>query len=90
MPIIVEATQKPKEAVEFAIDVLTKNCILSVNEGFVRERTEWTHQNSIDIGDIPAREEAHLRPDRRHEARLRRGRGRRRTRHHQRLQGLTS
>jgi NitT/TauT family transport system substrate-binding protein len=53
VPIIVEATQKPKEAVEFAIDVLTKNCILSVNEGFVRERTEWSHQNSIDIGDIP-------------------------------------
>jgi NitT/TauT family transport system substrate-binding protein len=52
-PIIVEATQKPKDAVEYAIDVLTKNCILSVNEGFVRERTEWTHQNSIDNGDIP-------------------------------------
>jgi len=52
LPIIVEATQKPKDAVEYAIDVLTKNCILSVNEGFVRERTEWTHQNSIDIGDI--------------------------------------
>jgi ABC-type nitrate/sulfonate/bicarbonate transport system substrate-binding protein len=53
VPIIIEATQKPKEAVEYAIDVLTKNCILSVNEGFVRERTEWSHQNSIDIGDIP-------------------------------------
>jgi len=51
-PIIVEATQKPKEAVEYAIDVITKGCMLSVNEGFVRERTEWTHQNSIDIGDI--------------------------------------
>jgi hypothetical protein len=53
-PIIVEATTKPKEAVEFAIDMITKNCILSVNEGFVRERTEWTHQNSIDIGDLDA------------------------------------
>jgi NitT/TauT family transport system substrate-binding protein len=52
-PIIVEATQKPKDAVAYAIDVLTKNCILSVNEGFVRDRTEWTHQNSIDNGDIP-------------------------------------
>ncbi len=52
VPIIVEATQKPREAIEFAIDVLTKNCILSVNEGFVRERTEWTHQNAIDIGDL--------------------------------------
>jgi NitT/TauT family transport system substrate-binding protein len=53
IPIIVEATQKPREAVEFALDVLTKNCVLSVNSGFVRERTEWTHQNNIDIGDIP-------------------------------------
>jgi NitT/TauT family transport system substrate-binding protein len=52
VPIIVEATQKPREAVEFAIDALTKNCVLSVNSGFVRERTEWTHQNNIDIGDI--------------------------------------
>jgi len=46
------ATTKPKEAVEFAIDMITKNCILSVNEGFVRDGTEWTHQNSIDIGDL--------------------------------------
>ena len=53
VPTIVEATQKPKDAVEYAIDVLTKNCVLSVNEGFVRERTEWTHQRNIDIGDIP-------------------------------------
>jgi NitT/TauT family transport system substrate-binding protein len=54
IPAIVAATQKPQEAVEFAIGVLTKSCILSVNTGFVRERTEWTHQNNIDIGDIPA------------------------------------
>jgi NitT/TauT family transport system substrate-binding protein len=53
VPIIMEATQKPKDAVEYAIDVLTKNCILSVNEGFVRERTEWTHQKNINDGDIP-------------------------------------
>src|SRR6185295_9991659 len=53
LPIIVEATQKPKDAVEYAIDVITKNCILSVNEGFVRERTEWSHQRNIEIGDIP-------------------------------------
>jgi NitT/TauT family transport system substrate-binding protein len=53
IPIIAEATQKPPEAVAFALDTLTKNCVLSVNSGFVRERTEWTHQNNIDIGDIP-------------------------------------
>jgi len=52
VPIIVEATQKPKDAVEYAVDVLTKNCILAVNEGFVRERTEWTHQNNINVGDL--------------------------------------
>ncbi|MEJ0079255.1 MAG: ABC transporter substrate-binding protein [Alphaproteobacteria bacterium] len=52
IPIIMEATQKPKDAVEYAIDVLAKNCILSVNEGFVRERTEWTHQNNISVGDL--------------------------------------
>src|SRR5437660_346573 len=54
VPVIVEATQKPKEAVEYALDAITKSCVLSVNEGFVRERTEWTHQNNIDIGDIEA------------------------------------
>ena len=53
IPIIMEATQKPKDAVEYAVDVLTKNCILSVNEGFLRDRIEWTHQNNIDNGDIP-------------------------------------
>ena len=53
IPAIVEATQKPADAVAFAIDVITKGCMLSVNSGFVRERTEWTHQNNIDIGDIP-------------------------------------
>jgi NitT/TauT family transport system substrate-binding protein len=53
IPIIMEATQKPRDAVAFSIDILTKNCILSVNTGFVRERTEWTHQNNVDIGDIP-------------------------------------
>ena len=34
MPIMVAATQKPREAVEYAWDVLTKNCVWSVNEGF--------------------------------------------------------
>jgi NitT/TauT family transport system substrate-binding protein len=52
VPIIVEATQKPKEAVEFAIDVETKNCVWSVNSGFDPKRTEWTIENSIANGDI--------------------------------------
>jgi NitT/TauT family transport system substrate-binding protein len=54
MPVIVEATQKPKDAVEYALDFLTKNCILSVNEGFNRARTEWMMQNAVAIGDIEA------------------------------------
>ena len=89
VPIIIEATQKPKDAVEYAIDVLTKNCILSVNEGFVRERTEWTHQNNINVGDLEAEKKLTLRADRRPQARERRGREGRRTADHRQLQGLT-
>jgi ABC-type nitrate/sulfonate/bicarbonate transport system substrate-binding protein len=53
-PIMVEATNKPKDAVEFAYDSLVKGCIWSVNTGFNRERTEWSVQNSINNGDIDA------------------------------------
>jgi NitT/TauT family transport system substrate-binding protein len=49
---IVEATQKPKEAVEFAIGELTKNCVWSINEGFDPKRTEWSIENSVANGDI--------------------------------------
>jgi len=49
---IVDATKKPKDAVEFAIGVLVKNCVWSVNEGLDPKRTEWSIQNSIDNGDI--------------------------------------
>jgi NitT/TauT family transport system substrate-binding protein len=54
VPIIMEATQKPKEAVEYAWDVLTKNCVWSVNEGFDPKRTAWTIDNSVSNGDIDA------------------------------------
>jgi ABC-type nitrate/sulfonate/bicarbonate transport system substrate-binding protein len=54
IPIMVEATDKPRDAVEFAYDSLTKGCIWSVNSGFNRERTEWSVQNSINNGDIDA------------------------------------
>jgi hypothetical protein len=54
VPIIMEATQKPKEAVEYAIDVLVKNCVWSVNEGFDPKRTQWSIENSIANGDIEA------------------------------------
>ncbi|HEY3149254.1 MAG TPA: ABC transporter substrate-binding protein [Dongiaceae bacterium] len=54
VPIIVEATQKPKDAVEYALDALTKNCVWSVNEGFDAKRTEWSIDNSVANGDIEA------------------------------------
>ena len=49
---IVDATKKPKDAVEFAIEMLIKNCVWSVNEGFDPKRTQWSIENSIENGDI--------------------------------------
>ena len=54
IPIMVEATKNPQEAVNFAYDYLVKNCVWSVNTGFSRERTEWSIQNGIENGDIQA------------------------------------
>jgi len=52
VPIIAKATEKPKEAVEYAIDVLTKHCVWSINTGFESVRTQWTIDNSAENGDI--------------------------------------
>lgn len=52
IPIIVSATKKPAEAVTYAWEQLTRNCVWSVNTGFNRERTEWSIDNAIDNGDI--------------------------------------
>jgi ABC-type nitrate/sulfonate/bicarbonate transport system substrate-binding protein len=52
VPIIVKATGKPKEAIEFAIDDLTKNCVWSVNDGFNKERTQWSIDNDVQNGYI--------------------------------------
>jgi ABC-type nitrate/sulfonate/bicarbonate transport system substrate-binding protein len=49
---IVDATKKPKDAVEYAIGVLTKNCVWSVNEGLDPKRTQWSIDNSVENGDI--------------------------------------
>ena len=46
------ATEKPKEAVEYAIEVETKNCVWSVNTGFDAARTAWTIDNSVENDDI--------------------------------------
>jgi NitT/TauT family transport system substrate-binding protein len=52
VPIIERATAKPKDAVEYAIDELTKRCVWSVNGGLSPERTQWTIDNSAENGDI--------------------------------------
>lgn len=54
IPIIVDATKKPKEAVEFAWKVETENCVWSVNTGFNPQRTQWSIDNSVANGDIEA------------------------------------
>ena len=54
IPIIMEATTKPREAVEYAWEIETKNCIWSVNTGFDPKRTQWSIDNSVANGDIEA------------------------------------
>jgi NitT/TauT family transport system substrate-binding protein len=54
IPIMVEATNRPKEAVEFAWEVLTRNCVWGVNEGFNPERTTWTVDYDASFGDLDA------------------------------------
>jgi NitT/TauT family transport system substrate-binding protein len=54
MPIMIEATKKPPEAVSFSYDYLVKNCVWSVNTGFSKERTEWSIDNGVENGDIQA------------------------------------
>jgi ABC-type nitrate/sulfonate/bicarbonate transport system substrate-binding protein len=52
IPIMVDATQKPREAVEYAYDVETKNCNWAVNTGFNPVRTMWTEDHDIADGYI--------------------------------------
>jgi NitT/TauT family transport system substrate-binding protein len=54
VPIIVDATKKPKDAVEFAWEIETKHCVWSVNTGFDPKRTQWSIDNSVANGDIVA------------------------------------
>ncbi|MGE5851910.1 MAG: ABC transporter substrate-binding protein, partial [Deltaproteobacteria bacterium] len=54
IPIMIKATKKPQDAVSFAYDNLIKNCVWSVNTGFSKDRTEWSVENAIENGDIPA------------------------------------
>jgi ABC-type nitrate/sulfonate/bicarbonate transport system substrate-binding protein len=52
IPIIVDATHKSREAVEYAYDSLTKGCIWAVNSGFSPTRTMWTYQHDLADGDL--------------------------------------
>ena len=36
----------------------SKNCVWSVNTGFSKDRTEWSIENGIENGDIPAGQES--------------------------------
>ena len=54
IPIIVKATGKPKEAVEYAWEIETKNCVWSVNDGYSKQRTQWTIDNDVANGFIQA------------------------------------
>lgn len=54
IPIMVKATEKPRDAVEYAYGVETSNCMWAVNTGFNPMRTEWTMQHDIDDGYVPA------------------------------------
>ena len=69
LPIIVKATEKPAEAVDYAIDVLTKNCVWSINTGFDPARTQWTIDNSVANGDIPKDKKPSVGSGRQHGAR---------------------
>jgi NitT/TauT family transport system substrate-binding protein len=54
VPIMMEATQKDRPEVEYAYDWLTKNCVWSVNTGYVPEATAWSAQLAVDNGDVQA------------------------------------
>jgi len=51
-PIIMKATGRPKDAVEYAWKTLTDNCVWTVNTGYDAKRTAWTIQHDFDVGYI--------------------------------------
>ncbi|HEU4662378.1 MAG TPA: ABC transporter substrate-binding protein [Pseudolabrys sp.] len=55
VPIMMKATGRPKDAVEFAWKDLTEHCVWSVNQGFDPERTKWTIDYDVQNGDIDAK-----------------------------------
>lgn len=61
LPIILQATQKPQDAVVYALDSLTKRCVWAVNTGFDPQRTQWSIAFATANGDID--KSKHPRPD---------------------------
>jgi ABC-type nitrate/sulfonate/bicarbonate transport system substrate-binding protein len=55
VPIIVKATGRPKDAVEYAWKELTEHCVWSVNQGYDAKRTAWTIDYDAANGDISAK-----------------------------------
>jgi NitT/TauT family transport system substrate-binding protein len=54
VPIMIKATGRPKDAVEYAWKVLTEHCVWSVNQGYDAKRTQWTIDNDVANGYIAA------------------------------------
>jgi ABC-type nitrate/sulfonate/bicarbonate transport system substrate-binding protein len=54
VPIIMKATGRPKEAVEFAWKDLTGHCVWSVNQGYDAKRTQWTIDHDVENKFIAA------------------------------------
>ncbi len=52
VPIIMKATGRPKDAVEYAWKQLTDHCVWSVNTGYDAKRTEWTVNHDFEVGYI--------------------------------------
>jgi len=52
VPIIMKATGRPKDAVEYAWKALTSHCVWSVNTGYDAKRTEWTIDHDLEVGYI--------------------------------------
>ena len=47
IPIMMKATTRPKDAVEYAWKELTSHCVWSVNQGYDAKRTQWTIDNDV-------------------------------------------
>jgi NitT/TauT family transport system substrate-binding protein len=52
IPVMVEATGKSREAVEYAWQDETNRCMWAVNTGFDPKRVEWTNQYDMTNGDV--------------------------------------